>query len=228
MEVILLERIGKLGQMGDVVRVKDGYARNFLIPQGKALRANKHNLSYFEQQRTQLEARNLELKTEAQSVAEKITGRSFVVIRQAGDSGQLYGSVNSRDIAELVTEGGCTVERRQILLDRPMKELGLHNVKIAVHPEVVVDVTINVARTEDEAERQARGEDILDDFEDETERDQTVDFSPEEIFEDEDVASQAVEALSEQDETDEVQKSDLEAASATQSGSGDEVADKKK
>ncbi len=160
MQVILLERIGRLGQMGDVVKVTDGYARNFLLPQGKALRATDENKSRFEKDRAQLEARNLELKKEAQAVAEKLEGQQFVTIRQAGDTGQLYGSVSPKDIAEAVTEGGFSVDRRQILLDRPIKALGLHPVQVALHPEVVVKVQVNVARSDAEAERQARGEDV--------------------------------------------------------------------
>jgi large subunit ribosomal protein L9 len=160
MQVILLERIGRLGQMGDVVKVKDGYARNFLLPKGKAMRATKANMTQFEQQRSQLEAHNLELKREADAVGAKLKGKSFVALRQASDSGQLYGSVSTRDIADLVTEGGFTVMRSQILLDRPIKTLGQHPVKVSLHPEVAVAVTINVARTVEEAERQARGEDV--------------------------------------------------------------------
>src|SRR5688572_8270632 len=160
MQVILLERIGRLGQMGDIVKVKDGYARNFLLPQGKALRATDENKSRFDKDRAQLEARNLELKKEAEVVAAKLAGQEFVAIRQAGDTGQLYGSVSPRDIAEVVTEGGFSVDRRQILLDRPIKALGLHPVQVALHPEVVVKVQVNVARSESEAERQSRGEDV--------------------------------------------------------------------
>ena len=160
MQVILLERIGRLGQMGDVVSVKDGYARNFLLPQKKALRATKDNLARFETERSQLEARDLELKKEAEAVAAKLNGMNFVAIRQAGDTGQLYGSVTSRDIAEVITGGGFTVDRRQIVLDRPIKTLGVHATKVALHPEVIVQVSLNVARTEDEADRQARGEDV--------------------------------------------------------------------
>ncbi len=160
MEVILLERVGRLGQMGDVVKVRDGYARNFLLPQGKALRATETNRKTFESQRVQLEARNLELKSEAEGVAGRLAGQTFVSIRQAGDTGQLYGSVSTRDIAEAVSAGGFSVERRQVLLDKPIKALGLHEIRIALHPEVVVKVAINVARSTDEAERQARGEDV--------------------------------------------------------------------
>ncbi len=160
MQVILLERIGRLGQMGDVVTVKDGFARNFLLPQGKALRATKSNRERFERERAQLEARNLELKSEAQTVADRLAGKSFIVIRQAGDSGQLYGSVSTRDIAEIITEGGFSIERRQVNLDRPIKTLGLHDVRIILHGEVEPHVTVNVARSADEAARQARGEQV--------------------------------------------------------------------
>jgi large subunit ribosomal protein L9 len=160
MQVILLERIGRLGQMGDVVTVKDGFARNFLLPQGKALRATEENRKHFETMRTQLEARNLELKSEAQGVASKLNGQSFIIIRQAGDTGQLYGSVSTRDIAEVVTEGGFSIERRQVMLDRPIKALGLHEVRIQLHGEVEPHITVNVARSPDEAARQARGEDV--------------------------------------------------------------------
>lgn len=160
MQVILLERIGRLGQMGDVVTVKDGFARNFLLPQGKALRATKANRESFEKERAQLEARNLELKSEAGAVAEKLQGQSFIIIRQAGDSGQLYGSVTTRNISTAVSEGGFSIERRQVMLDRPIKSLGLHDVRIGLHAEVEPRVTINVARSPDEAARQARGEQV--------------------------------------------------------------------
>jgi len=160
MEVILLQRIGRLGQMGDVVNVRDGYARNFLLPQKKALRATAENRARFETERAQLEANNLELKKEAEAVSEKLDGKIFVAIRSAGDTGQLYGSVSTRDIAEVVTAGGFTIERRQVILERPIKTLGLHDTRVALHPEVIVKVTLNVARSEDEAERQSRGEDV--------------------------------------------------------------------
>jgi len=160
MEVILLERIAKLGQMGDVVKVKTGYARNYLLPQGKALRSNAESRKRFEREKTQLEARNLEARKEAQAVAGKIEGKSFVVIRQAGETGQLYGSVSTRDIAETASSGGVSIERRQVRLDRAIKAIGLHKVMITLHPEVEVPITINVARSTDEAERQARGEDL--------------------------------------------------------------------
>ena len=160
MEVILLERIPRLGQMGDAVRVKDGYARNFLLPQGKALRANDANKARFENQRAQLEARNLERKSEAEAVSGKLEGLTIVLIRQAGESGQLYGSVSSRDIAEALTAEGFSVNRNQVELNQPIKSLGMVDVPVRLHPEVEVTVSVNVARSQDEAERQARGEDV--------------------------------------------------------------------
>ncbi len=160
MQVILLERIGRLGQMGDEVTVKDGFARNYLLPQGKALRATEANRKRFERERAQLEARDLELKSEAQAVSTKLDGQSFTVIRQAGESGQLYGSVSTRDIAAAITEGGFSIERRQVMLDRPIKALGLHELRISLHAEVQPRVVVNVARSADEAARQARGEDV--------------------------------------------------------------------
>lgn len=185
MQVILLERIGRLGQMGDVVNVKNGYARNFLLPQKKALRASEENLARFQKDRAQLEARDLELKKEAEAVAAKLGGKAFVVIRQAGDTGQLYGSVTPRDIAEIVTAGGFSVDRRQMVLDRPIKTLGIHPTKVALHPEVIVQVSLNVARTEDEAERQSRGEDVTVIKEEES----TLEtFNPDAVFEEEALA----------------------------------------
>ena len=160
MQIILLERVGRLGQMGDVVTVKDGFARNYLLPQGKALRATDANRKRFERDRAQLEARDLELKSEAQGVSGKLDGQSFIVIRQAGDTGQLYGSVSTRDIATAVTEGGFTIERRQVMLDRPIKTLGVHTIRVQLHAEVEPHITVNVARSPDEAARQARGEDV--------------------------------------------------------------------
>ncbi len=160
MEVILLERVARLGQMGDVVRVRDGYARNFLLPQGKALRANEASRKRFERDKTQLEAHNLEARKEAEAVAEKLSGQSFTVLRQAGETGQLYGSVSTRDIADVAATGGFTIERSQVRLDRAIKAIGLHEVMITLHPEVEVPITVNVARSADEAERQARGEDV--------------------------------------------------------------------
>ncbi|MEM7178053.1 MAG: 50S ribosomal protein L9 [Pseudomonadota bacterium] len=162
MEIVLLERIEKLGQMGDVVSVRDGYARNFLLPQGKALRANKANLARFEAERAQLEAQNLERRSEAEQVGEKLDGEQFVVIRSASEAGALYGSVNTRDVAEMVTEGGFTIGKGQVRLDKPVKELGLHPMKVVLHPEVTVEITINVARSEEEAEIQASGKSIRD------------------------------------------------------------------
>jgi len=160
MQIVLLERIAKLGQMGDVVTVKDGYARNFLLPQGKALRANKSNLERFETERAQLEARNLERREEAEAVSVKLDGQNFVVIRQSGDSGQLYGSVTPRDISELLSAGGFDVSRNQVAIEQPIKNLGLHTVSITLHPEVACSVIVNVARTDDEAKRQEAGEDV--------------------------------------------------------------------
>lgn len=156
MEVILLERIEKLGQMGDVVKVKPGYARNYLLPQRKAMRATKDNLTVFDAQRAQLEAQNLERKQEAESVAEKLDNLQVVMIRQAGDTGQLYGSVTARDLADAVTEAGFTIERSQVVMDKATKMLGLHPIKIRLHPEVSVTVVANVARSEAEAESQAK------------------------------------------------------------------------
>ncbi len=156
-DVILLERVEKLGQMGQVVKVKPGYARNYLLPQKKAMRATKENLAYFETQRAQLEATNLQRKSEASEVAEKLEGLSVVVIRQAGESGQLYGSVAARDIAEAVTAAGFTVDKRQIVLDRPIKTLGLHPLRVMLHPEVAVTVTANVAQSQEGARMQAAG-----------------------------------------------------------------------
>jgi large subunit ribosomal protein L9 len=161
MDVILLERIGRLGQMGDVVRVKDGYARNFLLPSGKALRATEANRQKFERDRAMLEERNAERRAAAQGDAGQIDGKSFVIIRQAGESGQLYGSVSTRDIAEVASDGGTRVERNQVLLDSPIKSIGLHAVRIALHPEVVIQINVNVARSLDQAEAQARGEVLI-------------------------------------------------------------------
>lgn len=192
MEVILLERVEKLGQMGDVVNVKNGFARNFLLPRGKALRATKPNLQRFENERAQLEARNLEQRKEAEGVGEKLAGETFVVIRQASESGQLYGSVSTRDIANVVTEGGFSAERHQVLLDKPIKVLGLHDTRIQLHPEVIVDITVNVARTEEEAERQARGEDVTIERTDEEEE---AALLAEEVFEDVEQASEVLEEV---------------------------------
>ena len=162
MQVILLERVAKLGQMGEVVSVKDGYARNYLLPQGKALRANDGNIASFESQKAQLEATNLETKGEAAKLAEKLDGQQFIVIRSASDAGALYGSVTTRDAADVATAEGFTVDRKQIVLQRPIKELGLHSVTVTLHPEVEADIFLNVARSQEEAELQAAGKSILE------------------------------------------------------------------
>ncbi len=156
-DVILLERVENLGHMGQVVKVRPGYARNFLLPEKKALRATKENLKYFESQRAHLEANNLRLKTEAEAVGAKMAGLSVVMLRQAGETGQLYGSVSARDVSDAITESGFTVERRQVVLDHAIKTLGLHSVKVALHPEVSLIVTVNIAQSADEAAAQARG-----------------------------------------------------------------------
>ncbi len=162
MQVILLERVAKLGQMGDVVDVKSGFARNYLLPQGKALSASERNIAQFETQKAQLEARNLETKKEAEDLAERLNGQQFVVIRSASDSGSLYGSVSPRDAAELATDGGFSVDRKQVVLIAPIKELGLHLVSVVLHPEVSAEIELNVARSVEEAELQASGKSIQD------------------------------------------------------------------
>jgi large subunit ribosomal protein L9 len=160
MEVILLERVGKLGQMGDVVRVKDGFARNFLLPRGKALRATTDNKARFESMKDELQVRNLELKGEAGKLAGQIDGKSYVVIRQASESGQLFGSVTTRDIANLIKTDGAEIARSQVALNAPIKAIGQYKVPLALHPEIEVAITVTVARSQDEAERIARGEDV--------------------------------------------------------------------
>ncbi|MCP4818421.1 MAG: 50S ribosomal protein L9 [Shimia sp.] len=160
MQVILLERVAKLGQMGDVVDVKSGYARNFLLPQGKALTASAANVASFEAQKAQLEARNLETKKEAEALAEKLDGQQFIVIRSASDAGALYGSVTPRDAADASTEAGFSVDKKQVVLAKPIKDLGLHAVHVLLHPEVDVTIYLNVARSEEEAELQASGKSI--------------------------------------------------------------------
>ncbi|SHG40953.1 50S ribosomal protein L9 [Cognatishimia maritima] len=162
MQVILLERVAKLGQMGEVVDVKPGFARNFLLPQGKALTASASNVAQFEEQKAQLEARNLETKKEADALGEKLAGQQFIVIRSASDAGALYGSVTPRDAAEVATEAGFSVDRKQVALIAPIKELGLHNVEVRLHPEVTVEIELNVARSQEEAELQASGKSIQD------------------------------------------------------------------
>ncbi|HVY17557.1 MAG TPA: 50S ribosomal protein L9 [Rhodopila sp.] len=166
-ELILLQRVEKLGQMGDVVKVKPGYARNFLLPQKKALRASKDNLAIFEKQRAQLEAQNLKRREEAERIAERVVGMSVIIIRQAGESGSLYGSVSARDIADGCTAGGLSIGRSQVILEHPIKTLGLTQVRVSLHPEVYINVTVNVARSPEEAEKQARGEQVTNVEEDE-------------------------------------------------------------
>jgi len=161
MDVILLERVENLGQMGDVVKVRPGFARNFLLPRKKALRANDENKKIFEAQRADLEARNLERRKDAEGAAKKLDGRSFIVIRQASDAGLLYGSVSTRDIADAAESEGVKVDRTQVRLDKPLKTLGISKVRVVLHPEVTATIEINVARSADEAERQARGENVL-------------------------------------------------------------------
>lgn len=163
MKVILLERVEGRGALGDVVNVKDGFARNFLLPRGKALRANAANLKVFEAQRAEIEDRNAKAKDAAGKSGDKLDGTSYVMIRQAGESGQLYGSVSGRDVADAVNaEGASKVDRAMVVLDKPIKTLGLHEVKVRLHPEVTVTVTLNIARSADEAERQARGENVIE------------------------------------------------------------------
>lgn len=160
MDVILMQRVAKLGQMGEVVAVKEGFARNYLLPQGKAMRANAANIAAFEDQKAQLEARNLETKQEAGKLAETLDGQQFIVIRSASDAGALYGSVTPRDAAEAATAGGFSVDKKQIALVAPIKELGVHTVAVVLHPEVEVSINLNVARSEEEAELQASGKSI--------------------------------------------------------------------
>jgi len=194
MEVVLLERVAKLGQMGDVVSVKQGYARNFLLPQGKALRATKTNLARFETERAQLEARNLETRKEAEALAARLNGQQFVVIRSASDSGALYGSVTPRDIADVATEAGFNIDKGQIRLDHPVKELGLQDVDVVLHPEVEAQIAINVARSQEEAAVQASGKSIQDLR---AEEEAEAEFDIAELFEDVGAAAMDVD---EQDE----------------------------
>ncbi len=181
MQVILLERVAKLGQMGEVVKVRDGHARNFLLPQGKALRASDANIKAFEAQKADLEARNIEQRKDAEGLAKKLDGESFTMIRAAADSGALYGSVSTRDIAESVSEGGVTVTRNQVWLDKPIKALGLHGVSITLHPEVSATVTLNIARSPEEAEVQAAGKSIQDVA---AEEEAAAQFEIDELFDD--------------------------------------------
>ena len=175
-ELILLQRIEKLGQMGDVVKVKPGFARNFLLPQKKALRANKANMAQFEGQRAQLEAQNLKRREEAERLSERMAGLSVVIVRQAGESGSLYGSVSARDISDACTAAGLTVNRNQVVLEQPIKSLGLVGVKLVLHPEVVLPITVNVARSTEEAEKQARGEQVGLAGEEDVEPDEVLEF----------------------------------------------------
>ena len=161
MKVILLERVERLGALGDTVNVKDGFARNFLLPRHKALRANEANLKVFEAQRAHIEARNADAKADAEKAAAALEGSSYILIRQAGESGHLYGSVSGRDVADAVNAEGGKVDRSQVVLDKPLKTLGVHAVKVRLHAEVTVTVSINIARSQDEAERQARGENVI-------------------------------------------------------------------
>jgi large subunit ribosomal protein L9 len=181
MQVILLERVAKLGQMGDVVEVKPGFARNFLLPQGKALSASKANIAAFDARKAELEARNLETRKEAEALAQKLDGERFVVIRQASDGGALYGSVTTRDAADAAKEAGVTIDRKQVQIDRPIKELGLHRVMVRLHPEVEAEITLNVARSMEEAELQAAGKTIQEAA---AEEEAQAEFEISELFED--------------------------------------------
>jgi len=181
MDVILLERVAKLGQMGDVVSVKQGYARNFLLPQGKALRASQANMASFEDRKAQLEAQNLETKAEAEAVSAKLDGQQFVVIRSASDAGSLYGSVTNRDAAEAATQAGFTVDRKQCVLERPIKDLGVHDMAVVLHPEVICTIRLNVARSVEEAELQASGKSIQELA---AEADADAEFEIAELFDD--------------------------------------------
>ncbi|MBT3400880.1 MAG: 50S ribosomal protein L9, partial [Rhodospirillaceae bacterium] len=225
-DVILLERIEKLGQMGDVVTVKSGYARNFLLPQKKALRATDGNRVQFESQRTQLEAENLKRREEASTVASKIEELDVTLIRQAGDNGQLYGSVSARDIADIVTETGVTIGRGQVLLDRAIKELGLHPIRISLHPEVSVELSVNIARTEDEAATQREhGRSITQIAEDAEEAEFAVALADEAlaVADDKTAEAEAIEGMVEDDVAERVAGEAGEAAE-TEESSGDEDA----
>jgi len=208
MDIILLERVAKLGQMGEVVSVKEGYARNFLLPQGKALRANAANLAKFEAEKSQMEARNLETKKEAEALSAKLDGEQFVVIRSASDAGALYGSVTTRDAAEIATAAGYTVDKRQVVLTGAVKDLGLHDVIIKLHPEVEAKITLNVARSEEEAELQASGKSIQELA---AEEEAAAEFEIEQLFDDigaaqmddEDLAPAAEDASDAAEESDE-------------------------
>jgi large subunit ribosomal protein L9 len=207
MEVILLEKVGKLGQMGEVVRVKDGFARNYLLPKGKALRATKENRSRFEGMKIELEARNLEQRGDAEKIAAKLNGQSFIVLRQAAEGGQLYGSVSTRDIATLIIDKGFAVDRSQIALNMPIKMIGMYKIPVSLHPEVEVSVTVTVARSADEAERLKRGEDVRVARDEETEASEEAAIAAEAFFEPE--AAEALRAREgEEDEAEAEAKQD--------------------
>jgi large subunit ribosomal protein L9 len=212
MQVILLERVAKLGQMGEIVSVKDGYARNYLLPQKKALWASEANVKAFEAEKSQLEARNLESKKEAESLAEKLNGQQFIIIRQASDGGALYGSVTTRDAAEAATAGGFSLERKQVVLNAPIKELGLHKVTISLHPEVDAEIELNVARSAEEAELQAQGVNIAEQH---AEDEAAADLEIAELFEDIGAA-----------ELDELSHGGDEAAPAAEAEASDDADDK--
>jgi large subunit ribosomal protein L9 len=200
MEVILLERVAKLGQMGEVVRVKDGFARNYLLPRGKALRATEENKGRFEGMKADLQARNVEMRGEAEKAGAQINGKSFVVLRQAAETGHLFGSVSSRDIATLLSEGGYTVTRAQVALDAPIKAIGSFKVPLLLHPEVEFSITVTVARSADEAVRLARGENVTARRGDDDEADVAPAVVEEAFFEPEVVEARAREAKSEEPE----------------------------
>jgi large subunit ribosomal protein L9 len=203
MQIILMERVAKLGQMGDVVNVKQGYARNFLIPTGKALRASAANITSFEAQKAQLEARNLETKAEAESLALKLDGQRFVVIRSASDAGSLYGSVTTRDAVDAATEAGFSIDKKQAILLAPIKELGLHSLIVRLHPEVSANIELNVARSAEEAQLQAAGKSIQDLA---AEEEAAAEFEIQELFDD--IGSAGLEDFGDDDASPETEKSD--------------------
>ena len=215
MQVILLERVAKLGQMGDVVSVKDGYARNFLLPQKKALWASEANIKQFESEKSQLDARNLETKKEAEALAERLNGQKFVVISQASDGGSLYGSVTTRDAADAATEAGFSIDRRQVNITAPIKELGIHQVQVTLHPEVDAVIELNVARSTEEAELQAQGINIVDQA---AEEEAQAEIEIAELFEDIGAA--------ELDDLDDVAEDTSDEAPADEDAAADEDSDK--
>lgn len=223
MQVILLERVAKLGQMGDVVSVKDGYARNYLLPQKKALWASEANIASFEADKAQLEARNLETKKEAEALAERLGGQQFIVIRQASDGGSLYGSVTTRDAADAATEAGFSVDRRQVALTAPIKDLGLHKVLVTLHPEVECEIELNVARSEEEAELQAAGINVVDQA---AEEEAQADLEIAELFED--IGAAELDELETMEEApaEEAPAEDDTAAPAEEAAEGEDDADK--